>query len=177
MIPLVVFVGVMLLLGGGVKAKNTIEDLQTQADDWFHKWDSLFKNYGGENWKILKAIAMNESSLGRHPSVARGIEVPTDVEGSKSDDGKSWGLMQVTIPTGRDFDPACSPILLNNPEYSVRIAARFLRSLQSQFDELEYVVKAYNQGAGNMRKEIAGTGGGYADEYWERFQRNLRLVG
>jgi membrane-bound lytic murein transglycosylase MltF len=164
------------LLSFGAKVKNTVEDEMTASSDSFTKWDTLFRLYGGDDWKILKAIAMNESSLGEYPSVKRGLQVPQDVEGSKSQDGKSWGLMQITIPTARDFDPDATAVALNNPEYSVRLAARLLRSLKRQFDKTEYVVKAYNQGAGNTRAEIAGKHGGYANEYWERFQRNFRII-
>ncbi len=148
----------------------------TVQDDSFTKWDALFSRYGGDDWSVLKAICMNESSLGRAPSVALGLVDPSNAEASKSTDGKSWGLMQMTLPTARDYDPDVTPAKLNNPEYSIRLAAQFLRSLRRQFSELEFVVKSYNQGAGNSRKEIAGTIDGYAGEYWDRFQRNYKLV-
>lgn len=165
-----------ILISGSVKAKNKIEDIVVTKQDSFIKYDYLFKLYGGDNWKILKAIAMNESSLGDHPSVKRGILNPSDVEGSKSEDGKSWGLMQMTVTTARDYDSHADPVLLNNPEYSIKLASLFLRSLQRQFTQLEHVVKAYNQGAGNTRKEIRGEINGYAQSYWERFQRNFRVI-
>lgn len=170
------FILATFALVGGVKIKNKVEDDMTASSDSFLKYDSLFKLYGADDWKVLKAIAMNESSLGEYPSVKKGLLNPSDVEGSKSHDGLSWGLMQMTIPTARDFDSDATPMMLNNPEYSVRLAARFLRSLKRQFSELEYVVKAYNQGAGNTKKELEGKHGGYANEYWERFQRNLRII-
>jgi membrane-bound lytic murein transglycosylase MltF len=173
---LLYFVAGFGVLALATKAKNTVEDAVTANSDYFTKWDGLFKLYGSDDWKILKAIAMNESSLGEHPSVKRGIQIPQDIEGSKSQDGKSWGLMQITITTARDFDTDATAVALNNPEYSVRLAARLLRSLKRQFDKTEYVVKAYNQGAGNTRAEIAGKHGGYANEYWERFQRNFRII-
>lgn len=162
--------------------KQVIEDtVQEHLDSWT-QFDSLFILYGnayGVNWKILKAIALNESNLGREPSVVRGLEVPTDIEGSKSSDGKSWGLMQVTLPTARDFEPEVTAIDLNNPDVSVSIAARLISSLFKQFSaldprQLEWVIKSYNQGAGNTRKEQRGDIDGYAQEYWERFQRNYK---
>lgn len=164
------------LFSAGAKAKNTVEDIVTVHDDSFTRWDALFQQYGGTDWRILKAIAMNESSLGTYPTVALGIREPSNIEGSKSQDGKSWGLMQMTLPTARDYDPYATSAKLNNPDYSIRLAAQFLRALRRQFDELEYVVKAYNQGAGNTRKELSGDIDGYAGEYWARFQRNYQLV-
>ena len=151
------------------------------------KWDSLFRKYADRNaleWRWLKAIAMNESSLGTHPTVVRGFENPNDTEGSKSTDGKSWGLMQVTLVTAKDFDPLATPAKLNNAEYSIDLAARVFKRNMAYFSKadpryLEWVVKSYNQGAGNSKKEMNGWRGPYYDhvqEYWARFQRNLERV-
>lgn len=166
------------------RAVEEVRGVQMQSSPNWTRYDAAFKaaaNARGIDWTILKAIAMNESSLGAHPSVARGIAAPYDIEGSKSDDGKSWGIMQFTIPTARMFDPAATEIKLNNPEYSIKLAAQFIQYLQKQFDStspryLESIVKSYNQGEGNMRKELNGTGGGFANEYWARFQRNREKV-
>lgn len=156
--------------------------------DLFTQFDSLFKKYASQyalDWKLLKAIAMNESGLGVHPngmepSVARGIQNPADVEGSKSSDGKSWGLMQMTLPTARDYDPTATSEKLNNPEYSIRLSAQFVAWLTVQFKtettrKMEWIVKSYNQGRGNTAKEMRG-GTGYAGPYWERFQRNYNRL-
>lgn len=164
------------LASGVILGKNKVEDEIIARTDSFTKWDALFKRYGGDDWPVLKAICMNESSLGDAPSVAHGLLYPSDIDASKSSDGKSWGLMQMTIPTARDYDKNANPVLLNNPEYSVRLAASFLRSLRRQFDELEFVVKSYNQGAGNSRKELNGDIDGYANEYWARFERNRKII-
>lgn len=178
------FIAVALLFSGGALAKNKVQDEVVAASDSFTKWDSLFQMYGrlyGVEWTMLKAIAMNESSLGDAPSVAQGLAAPSDVDGSKSDDGKSWGLMQLTLPTAGDYDPAVTPQRLNNPEYSVEIAAHFISDLLGMFTPsdpryTEWVVKSYNQGAGNTKKEIAGKIDGYADEYWDRYQRNRAII-
>lgn len=137
-------------------------------------YDDLFKKYGsryGIDWKLLKAIAIIESSLGEHPTVKRGLADPNDIEGSKSTDGKSWGLMQVTLPTARDYDQSATAVKLNNPDYSVDIAARHVRFLMGLFDKkspnfLEYVIKSYNQGQGNTKQ-----GKTFADPYWAKYQR------
>lgn len=174
----------VIFLGTVLVAKTEImEAVSMGGDD--SKFDELFKKYGlkySVPWLWLKAIAMNESSLGSHPSVARGIANPKDVEGSKSDDGKSWGLMQVTVATARDFDPAATAEKLNNPEYSIAIAAQYISWASKQFSMIsnryvEWVIKSYNQGVGNTKKEISGSSNGFAQEYWERFERNMKKIG
>lgn len=175
--------GVILAFLGitkGEAAAETVTDFVEEHLDSWTQYDALFKRYaqiyGVEDWRYLKAIAMNESSLGKAKSVARGLEAPWDIEGSKSYDGKSWGLMQVTLTTGKWLDPMCTEEKLNNPDYSVKLAADLFARNQKTFNRyeprwLEWVVKSYNQGAGNTKKEMAG-GPGYANEYWARFERN-----
>ena len=46
--------------------------------------------------------------------------------------------------------------------------------IESRF--IEAVVKSYNQGPGNTRKELSGKSEGFADEYWDRYQRNYEKV-
>ena len=167
--------------GGGSAASSP-----PPADqNWWTRFDALFKTYAAReqvDWQDLKAIALNESDLGREKSVARGIASPADVAGSKSSDGKSWGLMQVTLTTARGLDPGASEAKLNSPEYSIMLAAKYIGQLQRQFSMVElrwkeWVIKSYNQGPGNTAKEKSGLiPKGYADEYWNRFQRNLERV-
>lgn len=176
--------GALILFAGGAAVKNKVEDETLAASDEFLEFDPLFKKYGslrGVDWTMLKAIAMNESSLGQHPSVRIGILNPSDVEGSKSEDGKSWGLMQITLSTGRDYDVTVSAQKLNRPEYSIDMAAKHVALLQKLYPRVlvrweEAVIKSYNQGQGNTRKELNGTGGGFANEYWARYQRNRALI-
>lgn len=181
--PVISLLGLVAVaaLAGKEKIK---EEIMVNSDSWT-RWDALFKKYGaqyGVPWTWLKAIAMNESSLGEHPSVKRGIASPGDADGSKSSDGKSWGLMQLTLPTARDYAPQAQVKDLNDPDFSVRIAARFIQFLMRQIPTVsaryqEFVIKSYNQGLGNSRKEMAGSIAGYAQEYWERFRRNLETIG
>lgn len=166
-------------------AKNRVAEeigaLVVENSDSWTRFDSLFQKYGAQNgvdWRWLKAICMNESSLGEAESVAIGIANPYDIERSKSYDGKSWGVMQFTLPTARQFDPLATEIKLNNPEYSIKLSGQFFKYLKTRFDSssprfLEMVIKSYNQGEGNSKKELAGKIEGYAGEYWARFQRNL----
>lgn len=172
------------ILGGilYVAGKKGNQTMMTQTT--FTRFDSLFKHYAemyGLDWLLLKAIAMNESSLGTHPSVARGLAYPSDIQGSKSDDGKSWGLMQFTLPTARDFDKSATESKLNDAGYSIRLAAQFVKWLYMQFDSIdprrtEWVIKSYNQGIGNTGKERRGEIKGHAKEYFERFKRNYETA-
>lgn len=184
MIVAILFLGAVILSGSLVVAKNISEGESVNFDE-------LYKKYGqtwGVNWMWLKAIALNESNNGKEKSVRRGIENPNDVEGSKSSDGKSWGLMQVTLTTARDMDASATPQKLNNPEYSINLAARYIKQfIMPRFSTsdpryLEYVIKSYNQGVGNTLKYDAKgitrpePWGSHVQTYWERFKRNLNKV-
>jgi soluble lytic murein transglycosylase-like protein len=161
-----------------------LEKIDENSESWT-RFDGLFQKYAekyGLKWTWLKAIALNESNLGREKSVALGLLNPNNVEQSKSYDGKSWGLMQVTLKTAKTMDSSATEAKLNNAEYSVDLAARYLaKVLLPSFSPLllrrtEWVIKSYNQGPGNTQREIRGEHGGYANEYWDRFQRNLKRV-
>lgn len=178
MISFAIVAGVLYLVSNGASIKADSSNIFRVFDPLFQKWA---KNYGLD-WKMLKAICMNESGLGvvasgLEKSVARGLVNPKDVEGSKSSDGKSWGLMQVTIPTAKDYDSKATPEKLNDPEYSIKIAAQYVAWLTLQFPKsepryTEWIVKSYNQGRGNSAKERRGEIAGYAEIYWDRYQRN-----
>lgn len=163
---------------------NVVAPLEESSADNWKKYDEMFLHWGGEygvDPNHLKAIALNESNLGLVASVARGLSNPSDADGSQSSDGKSWGLMQVTLSTGSQYDPSISPQKLNDPDYSISIAAHLFSDNMNQFAIvdtrwLEWVVKSYNQGVGNTKKEIAGNGGGFADAYWDRWQRNYQKI-
>lgn len=173
------------LIGAGVLgvlffgAREVVKQVSSMSD----RFDPLYKKYGakyGVPWTWLKAIALNESLNGTEKSVAHGLMYPNDVEASRSSDGLSWGLMQVTLNTARTMDPTATPQKLNNAEYSIDLAARYLKTLSGMFSKIdarytEWVIKSYNQGPGNTRKEIA-SGRGFAQGYWEKFQRNLKRV-
>lgn len=185
---------IYFLIGGGALAALflnretialTVETAVAKQSSNWTLWDADFKAAGakyGVPWQWLKAVALNESSLGSAKSVARGLVAPTDIEGSKSTDGKSWGLMQVTLTTGRGLDPFCTEVKLNDPKYSIDLGAKYIGQMSKRFSQVEtryveWVIKSYNQGPGNTDKEKSGKiAKGYADEYWDRFQRNLQKV-
>lgn len=176
--------GALFVVGYLLVVQPVVLTIEETLPAW-NRFDDLFKQYGsqyGVPWEWLKAIALNESNLGDEDSVATGLADPNDVEGSTSTDGKSWGLMQVTLTTARDMDPTATPQKLNNAEYSVNLAAKYLSKLASRLPKIdarydEWVIKSYNQGPGNTDKERAGLiGNGYAQNYWNRFQSNLQRV-
>lgn len=170
------------LLGLAAMKKGSIKEAIEEVDTNWTRFDSMFKRAAAKyavDAYMLKAIALNESSLGLAPSVLRGEFAPNDIEGSKSSDGKSWGLMQVTLTTARGLDALATEAKLNSADYSVDLAARYLKSLEKYFSKAdpryqEWIVKSYNQGPGNSIKERDGKSKGFAHEYWARFQRNYK---
>lgn len=178
MIPLIL-IGVLLIMTVSQEGNTSTAVPATDGpatDAVPSRFDGFFQSYGtkyGVNWEWLKAICMNESSLGENPLV---------IAGQVSTDGKSYGIMQLTIATANDYESVGADEL-NDPETAVRIASRLMRDIQNHFDASdarynEWCIKSYNQGRGNTDKEIAGTSPGYAAEYWTRWQRNYaKLTG
>lgn len=145
----------------------------------FSRWDDLLVKYASETAPFfwLKNLMMIESTLGMNSRVARGIECPEDIEGSKSEDGKSWGLLQLRPSTARDYDPNSSAVLLNDPEYSIMIGSKHLHRLFMTFNgEEQWVIKSYNQGEGNSHKELSGLTDGYAGTYWAKYLKNRAVL-
>lgn len=148
------------------------------------KWDDLFKKYAAENgidWRLMKTIAMNESSLGTNSRVLNGLNNPYDIGASTSTDGLSWGLMQMTVTTARDFDKSADAVKLNDAEYSIRLSAKFIKSLYNQFPgNINDVIMAYNHGAGNQRKFIAAgrPSAQYkaGQDYLAKYQKNYKYL-
>lgn len=168
---LLIIIGAFVLYKGA-EVTGIIED------DMIKTYDNLFKKYSEQykiDWKMLKAICMNESELGENPRVKKG---------QVSSDGLSWGIMQLTLTTANDFEPT-TVNSLNNPEFSIRVATKFLSSLSRQFSgDTRSIVMAYNQGAGNQRKFLKAEKEGTIDEndypqareYYRRYQENYNEV-
>lgn len=149
-------------------------------------YDDLFKKYGSIyniDWRMLKAIAWVESKLGTYRGV---VDTPEEqakgLNQADSSDGKSSGLMQVTLTTARDFDKNATFQKLGNPEYSVDIACKYINFTKRYFSVTdprytEWLVKSYNQGAGNTLKEKNKTiKSGYANDYWTKYQQAYNMV-
>ena len=175
LVPILIFASVLtaILIGKSAEAKP---DGKTQVSE-FNAWDSLIQKYSsrsGVPWKWVKAIMIIESDLGRAPSVKRGLLSPDDVNGSKSSDGKSWGLMQVTLPTARQFESSVTEAGLNDPEISVRIGCKYIAYLYKlKNKDREAVVRSYNGGPGYLKtaRGISDTPG-----YYVKFLRALAQV-
>lgn len=165
-----------VILGGlAIMALNKKQEPKDK--DPFYEWDDLIRKYSNQfkvPFEWIKAIMLTESSLGQARSVKRGLENPNDIEGSKSSDGKSWGLMQTTIPTARMFEPGVTAVQLNDPETSVRIGVKYLAWLISKkgMNE-ELVARSYNGGPGFLASE---TGRNMTALYYAKFMKNLALV-
>lgn len=187
--PLLWALGGLALLGGGIVAVKVYGKDDDRFDDLF----SAQEKRTGVPARWLKAICWNESSLGRYPSVAYGLEHPTEIEKSLSQDRLSIGIMQISIPSEKVRDHwskwnatladygrtvKAKPALLNDPEFSVKLAAEILKEIRTRYFSSdprfeEWSIKSYNQGLVNTNREKSGQIEGYADQYWERFQRNL----
>lgn len=142
-------------------------------------YDSEFKKRAAEyglDWKMLKAIAMIESWLGTYKGV-----VDTEDErkvaphAPDSSDKLSAGIMQVTRVTARDYYPTAEWRDLQDPAFSIKVAAQHLAMLKRLSKtyigrETEFMVKSYNQGQGNSAKEFSGKiREGYANNYWLKY--------
>lgn len=135
------------------------------GSDW-QKYDGYFAQAAAKYnvpFKWLKGIAIIESSLGTDPLVK---------SGAVSRDGKSWGLMQFTMPTAKDFDPDVTVAKLNNPSYSIDLAGQLLQWLSKQLNGDERkVIMSYNQGIGNTR-----AGKTFASGYYTKFLEAVTLI-
>jgi membrane-bound lytic murein transglycosylase MltF len=150
--------------------KPRIADAIDSSSSDFDRFDSVFQaaavKYGIPNWLYLKAIAWNESSVGMAASVRNGIDNPADQDGSKSSDGLSWGVMQVTLKTAQSLRPGTTTVDLNNPSVSIDLGAKYFSQMLTRYSgDVSRAARAYNQGPGNedARKP-------YADDYLSRFQ-------
>lgn len=148
--------GILALIIFGVsKVVGSNEKLTRDYDALFIKYASKY----GLNPLMLKAIALNESTLGKN----KGYE-PI---------GGTTGLMQIKLSTARDFFKNLTAIELENDEKQIETASAFLASLSKQFNGDERkTVMSYNQGAGNTR-----AGKEFAKPYWEKYLKHKQLIG
>ena len=168
--------------------KTNSGELQNLNTEKYGQYDSLFKASGakyGVPWLRLKRISWIESKVGTYKSVALGIKNPNDVNASVSQDGKSWGIMQVTLTTGADYDRTITPQKLNNVAYSIDIAAQHLKMLGKLFTNERDIVMSYNHGQGNQKNFIIKEKNGTllkteylaGRDYWAKYQQAIAEVG
>lgn len=163
-----------LILAALLKAEDVVGDVVVGPS--FNKYDDAFRKAAtkhGVPWRWLKAFAMTESSLGDAPSVKAGAKNPKDVEASKSSDGKSWGLMQVTLKTAQWLDPSATVEKLNNAEYSIDLGATYIRYLMRIRSDRDWVARAYNGGPGWEKTSL---GPSLTAVYLIKWKKNLDEV-
>lgn len=142
------------------------------GENWT-KWDSLMQSYceaAQVPWLWMKGIMILESSLGLNPRVALGLSDPTNTIASESEDGLSWGLLQLRPETARDFDIIANAQKLNDPDYSIRIGSKLLRRLYRGLGGIEeFCIKAWNEGQGAAILEQQGKIVGSSEQYWQKY--------
>ncbi len=174
MIYLVLVLGGIALLGGTAMAGGAALE-GGKAYLFWSKYDAAFKAAAsryGIDWHYLKASAIVESTLGQNARV---------LAGATSTDGKSWGLMQFTLPAANDMCPiqvngrvyaSITTDDLNNPDVSIELAAKYISKLIRLFPgDLRKAIISYNQGPGNTQK-----GKDYTGDYWKKWYTALQLV-
>lgn len=168
----VVAIVAILIFGG-----DSLASSDNEVTAW-NKYDPLYKKYGtlyNVPWQWLKAISIVESNQGQAKSVARGLSYPSDVAGSVSSDGLSWGLMQTTVATARQFESVVTQVGLNDPETSVRIAAKYLQwVMKNYFKDQESVFRAYNGGPGWKKGSIKSLA--MTQDYYSKILKALAKV-
>ena len=113
-------------------SREALSEALVNGSGLYERWLPLVRKYAaiyGVPWRWVFAVMLNESNLGMAPSVARGILFPSDIEGSKSSDGKSWGLMQLTLGTARIHDAGVTEAKLNDPDTSIKLGVAELARL------------------------------------------------
>jgi membrane-bound lytic murein transglycosylase MltF len=174
-IALIVAAGLAVLTATATAAQTgegTVED-STPRPPFLELYQRASRIYGVP-WRWLMAFGYTESDNGEATSVAYGLENPGDREGSKSSDGLSWGVMQMTERTANDLRPGTTFQELNNPETSILLGAQYVRQLMDRFPgNREYTVRSYNGGPGFMN-----TARGQSDtpKYYARWLKKLDLV-
>lgn len=160
--PIIKYLG---MVAGGVIGfiliqKNKIKEAD-EEHEYFQRYDGLFRLHallnGIPNWRWLKAIAKQESDLGRDARTS---------QGRVSYDGLSYGLMQIAAGTGsakeieiKGYPKRLTEISepekllikseLNDPNISIDKAAKLVAYLYRKYGNKDKVFLAYNQGEQN----------------------------
>ncbi|MBR9706077.1 lytic transglycosylase domain-containing protein [Candidatus Pacearchaeota archaeon] len=107
-------------------------------------YDDLYKkysNHAGVDWKLLKAISINESS-----------QRFTSVNEDEGRGRKSYGLMQILYPDTLDFindyygyEYTRNDLL--NPEINIFLASSYIRYLKTRYNKISDIIASYNAGS------------------------------
>lgn len=149
---------ILLTVVGSIFAFDTV--YAKKLSTFFFKYDDKIKAVAKKYnipWYWIKGIALNESHLGENPLVKAG---------KASSDGKSYGIMQMTLETANTYAKRKVTIdELNNVDFSFDIAGKFLANLSEAFAGVEKpIIMAYNQG-----KQATIQGSVKAENYYYRY--------
>ena len=166
---------ILALIALGFVLKRNSRKIITAIKGINDDWDDLFIKYGKEfdvNPKLMKAIAANESYLGKYD----------DWEPI----GGTRGLMHIKLSTAQDYEPDLTEWdLFWNPfsadENQIRVATRHMSRLLDKYNNDERLaVQAYNAGEGRVNQFLSGK----IDQlpsttiaYWDRYNRNYEKLG
>lgn len=149
-----IILGLIGLIAIVVLVFKKVMNLTTEYDHLFIK----YANKHGLDWKMLKAIALNESSLGKN----KGYEPK----------GGTFGLMQIKLSTAQDYYPNLTAKDMYDDEIQVMSASAFLSDLLKRTNkDVQKAVMSYNQGLGNTLK-----GKTYAEPYWKKYLKHYDLL-
>lgn len=139
--------------------------------------------YGGFPAPYKEAVLAGARANGVRPSLIYAvIKAESNFDPAAVSPAGAKGLAQLTDATARyaaemggmEYREGAS----FNPEFSIRIAARYLRYLLDKYGgDLRCAVAAYNAGEGNVDKWLASEGGMSAIPFGEtdRYLRRVRL--
>jgi len=119
--------------------KPTTEFIETGVGWAMGLYDEIYQRWAsmrGMDWRLLKAVSTVESS--ENPNVI-------------GDDGRSIGLMQVSLIVGGSYGLNRDDLL--NPELNVQAGSGFLKEMTDRYG-LEGGIQAYNLGETKFRKGI-----------------------
>lgn len=181
LIPVLIIIYYFVYKDAGIKRQaqrafegfnSTIEFLKTKISGVNDTYDHLFLKYGqmyGVDPKMLKAISLNESWLGKYKN-------KVTVNGNTT-----GGLMHIELPTARDYIPNISASELVKPENEIKIAAMHVKTLSDAYNgNIELIARAYNGGMGRVQQFLEGSVNSKwlenTTNYYERYLRNYRRI-
>lgn len=128
------FVGLLFLYKKSVyqSVEMGVSWMMGLYDEIYQKWAAIREI----DWKLIKAISMVESS-----------ENPNAI----GDDGRSIGLMQVSLVVGGSYGMNNEDLL--NPDLNIQVGSGFLKEMIDKYG-FDGGVQAYNLGETKFRKGI-----------------------
>lgn len=151
-------------------AAEMASDSTNVVDEWIISvYDDMMQRIGeeeGQDWRLMSAIAYNESRFMAHVVSKRG----------------AVGLMQVTPIVGRQFN--VDKEHLSDPETNIRLATKLLRKIDSTLkmssstpenDRMSIILACYNGGIGHVSdaRRLAKSNGENPNS-WEVVARYLQ---